>query len=282
MKRLAMVAVAAAVVAAWAAAATAADEKTTAAAKAILKDHAGCMVTVEAVVKMQTEGMGVQFGHGNEQKAHANGVVVDPGGLTVCPLSRIDQASMLSSLNIMGQEIKMKTDISDVKIRLADGTELPAKIVLKDTDLDLAFVMPDKDEKVKTAKFTALDLSKSGKAGVLDNIIVLSRLGKNLDNQPAVFVGEIAAVVTKPRTFYVAMAPLFGSPVFTADGKVLGITVMRKAVGGRDAFDTMGFMPVILPAGDVQEIAKQAMTQKPAEAKDKGDKPAGAAKDKDL
>lgn len=274
-------AVAAIVLAGFPMLAGAADEKTTATAKQVLNNHKDCVVWVEAVAKMQMTGMGAEMGHGQEQKVEAHGVVVDPSGLAVVALSQIDQGQMMAGFQVNGQEIKVKTDFSDVKIRLADGTEVPAKIVMKDSDLDLAFVMPDKtDEKTKAAKFAPLDLAKSGKAAILDDIIVLSRLGKSLDNQPAVFLGNVSAVVNKPRTFYFAMVLSFGSPVFTADGKLLGITVMRKAAdGGRGAMNMMSFMPVILPAEEIAEIAKQALTKK-ADAGETKESPKEAPKEK--
>ena len=46
-----------------------------------------------------------------------------------------------------------------MKILLDDGTEVPAEIVLRDKDLDLAFIRP----KAKPASpMTSVDLTKSG------------------------------------------------------------------------------------------------------------------------
>ena len=36
-------------------------------------------------------------------------------------------------------QLKFESEISDVKIVLADGTEIPADVVLRDKDLDLAY-----------------------------------------------------------------------------------------------------------------------------------------------
>ena len=36
----------------------------------------------------------------------------------------------------------METEVNDIKILLEDGAEVPAEIVLRDKDLDLAFIRP--------------------------------------------------------------------------------------------------------------------------------------------
>ena len=68
----------------------------------------------------------------------------------------------------------MESELSDVKIVLDDGTEVPAEVVLRDKDNDLAFIRP----KTKpAAPMAALDLANSGKADILDQVISLTRLG---------------------------------------------------------------------------------------------------------
>jgi len=145
-------------------------------------------------------------------------------------------------------------------------------LVLTDEDLSLAFVAPEKPLDAKTqAKLSHIDLSKAApKAAVLDRIITLGRFGKSLNHTLSVQVGRVGAVVTKPRTFYVGAGSM-GSPVFTADGKLLGLCTLRKTKGGKSR--SIGLMsmlrgggigggpgapPVVLPAADVKEIADQA------------------------
>jgi hypothetical protein len=152
---------------------------------------------------------------------------------------------------------------------MADGTEVPAKLVLRDDDLDLAFVLPTQPGK----KFPHLNLAGGGNAEVkpLDPLFVIWRLGQSLDRQPAVAITRVSAVVNKPRTFYLCSGvESLGTPAFTADGKPLGIVVMRKQ--GLDAgsgnFMSMmssgGISPIIVPAADVAEVAQQALAKKDA------------------
>ena len=93
-----------------------------------------------------------------EQTNQVLGTVIDPSGLTVCSLSSVEPRQMYAQM--MGKEsgIKYESEITDVKLRLADNKELPAKVVLRDKDLDIAFIRPTE----KPAKpLPALDLTKA-------------------------------------------------------------------------------------------------------------------------
>jgi hypothetical protein len=255
-----------------------ADEAATVAkARELAKQHADAIVWVSGTVKMTSGVKGMQM-PAQERKFEAPGAVIDPAGLVVVSYTLLDVTSMMGSMSFSDgsgetMKVQFKSEFSDLKIRLTDGTEIPAKLVLKDTDLDLAFVMPDagsEEAKKAEGKYSAIKLEASPAAGILDEVIMVSRLGKSMDRQPAVAIGRIQAVIKKPRTFYAASLAGLGVPAFTADGKVLGILLMRKAAGGDDS-DMLGvismavnggFTPVILPAADVAEVAQQALQKK--------------------
>ncbi|MBI5722662.1 MAG: trypsin-like peptidase domain-containing protein [Planctomycetes bacterium] len=217
-------------------------------AKSIMKDKQESVVWITGVGKILATKGGVEVGK-QEVKIEALGTIVDKSGMAVVAYSHVDQTSVRDA----GQ-MQLTNDISDVKMRLPDGTELPASIVMKDLDLDLAFIRPDADdETVKKTKFTPIDLSDAGTAGILDEVVVLSRLGKNMNNEPVVSLRRIASIVNKPRKYYIPAGDVSGGlPMFASDGKILGISVFRKIAG----------MMAILPAKDVLEIAKQALEKK--------------------
>lgn len=238
----------------------------------ILGKNRHAVVTVEVVIKMSysMSGMGSQA---NEFKEDLTGTVVDPSGLTVLALSACDPSSMLQGMlaNMSGDDedaskFKMNTELGDVKLLLDDGSELPADVVLRDKDLDLAFIRP----KTKpAAPMTALDLSRSAKAGVLDQVITLNRLGQSAGRAYAASVERINAVVQKPRLFYVPGADptstTLGSPAFTLDGNILGIFVMRATNSKGNSPDpfglrSAGLTPIILPAAEISKAARQALT----------------------
>jgi len=238
-----------------------------------MKAYDKAIVHVEAVVKITATGGGPMVNMPEqEQKVKVLGTIIDPSGLTIVPFLDPTKAIGTMKLNAGGQaiELKFKGEVREVKYRLSDGTEVPGRLVLTDDDLSLAFVAPEKPLDKKTlAKIAHVDLTKAAKkASVLDKIITLGRLGKTLNHTLSVRIGRISAIVTKPRTFYVGSGSM-GSPVFTAEGKLLGICTRRAAKSGRSRSVGMMSMlsgrgagasvtPVILPAADVKEIADQA------------------------
>ncbi|MGD0614943.1 MAG: serine protease [Verrucomicrobiota bacterium] len=236
------------------------------------------VVTVEVVVKASGPG-----GRSGESKQDITGTVVDPSGLTVVALSACDPAEMYRRVS---QEYKVQTEVSDIKMLLDDGTELPAEIVLRDNDLDLAFLRP----KTKPASpMTAVDLSKSGSAQVLDEVVTINRLNKAASRAYAASIEHIAAVIQKPRTFYIPDATMsatsLGCPAFLPDGRILGVFVIRavNSEGEGASNYRQNLTSIILPAEDILKGAKQAPdvkadSDKNEEPKDSKEKTDGADK----
>src|SRR3954469_17277121 len=210
----------------------AADELATR-AREVFKKYQPTVVTVQLVVKSRI-GFGGFGGDARESKQEVTGTVIDSAGLTVVSLSSTDPTSllqgMMSGMGGDGEDsakFKMDSEVSDVKLLCNDGSELPAEIVLRDRDLDLAFLRP----KTKpSTPLQALDLKANGKVDVLDDVIAINRLGKVANRAHAATVERISAVVQKPRLFYVpggdASVAGLGCPAFNLDGKVVGIFVM--------------------------------------------------------
>ena len=247
------------------------------AAREVFENHQKAVVWVSAVMKMRAGGaLGGMFGR-QEQKVEAVGTVIHESGLTVLSYTLLDPTAMLNAAMAsagagggLGEEkIEFKSDLSGVKIRLGDGTEVAARLVLKDDDLDLAFVLPtEKDKKLPYLNLVAK--ADGPKVKALDEVISVWRLGQALDRQPAVATGRVAAVVNKPRTFYVCsgIEAGVGAPAFLGDGRPLGIMVFRKQ--GMDT-NTRGLFSigagsststVVIPAADVMEVAQQALSTK--------------------
>jgi hypothetical protein len=238
-------------------------------AKETSAKYQDCIVHVTATMKIEASGMGMMMGQGNEQKMETIGTIVDPSGLTVVSLSKMDPTSMFAgmSINVNGedQEISAGSQFSDVKIRLADGTEVPAKLIMKEPELDLAFVIPEKNDDGK--KYNFLNLSESGTVDVLDDLFTLDRFGKVLNYKPAIGKMYVVGVVAKPKLSYaINDASDLGVPAFNAAGKLIGICTLKTSQDksrGIMAMATGGGMhPIILPAADVLDTAKQALAKK--------------------
>jgi hypothetical protein len=141
---------------------------------------------------------------------------------------------------------------------------VPAEVVLRDRDQDLAFIRP---KSKLAAPLAALDLTKSGKADLLDQVVALNRLGSAAGRAYAASIERISAIVSRPRLFYVpessATATTLGAPAFTLDGETLGIFVMRSLKGQSGAGMSMfaaqpdNLTGIIIPADEVLKAVKQ-------------------------
>ena len=262
--RIRLAATAAIVMIAVPAFAQTADER--AAARDLLNKRGDAVVTVRATVKMR--GMpGPGGAEAMEDTVQANAVVLDGTGLTVTALSQLDPSDMLMRLfsGMPGApEIKLSVDQSNIRIRLNSGQEVPAKIVLRDKDLDLIFLRPTD---APAAPMASVDMAAPGKAQAADLVMVVQRFGEITGWKAGVSFGSVQAVVERPRTMYVVAAGGggLGSAVFDTTGKFLGIIVMRSQSTGRTGMLSMmggsegaGMLPVVLPVQEIAELAKQA------------------------
>ena len=245
----------------------------------IFKTNQHAVVTVQVVLKMASSG-GERSSTPSETKQDLTGTVIDPSGLTVLALSSADPAELYRR---MSDEYKIESQIDDVKILLDDGTELPAEIVLRDKDLDLAFVRP----KTKPpAPMAAVDLSKSATVEILEPVIALNRLNRAAGRAYSAAVERIDAVIQKPRTFYIPESGASSASLARRPSRSTGtlwgyLSCARSARGRRSGRNMRENMTVILiPAQDILKGAKQApeakgnagkAADKPAQTKDQKD-----------
>jgi S1-C subfamily serine protease len=230
------------------------------AGRALSKRYADAVVSVEMVVTIKMT-MGDRAMPPRENKVEVNGTVIAPTGLTVTALSSIDPRGTFEAMRAMqgGSTQKMElgeTEYKEVKLRLANGSEVPAVVVLKDADLDLAFIAPLVDAAAPVREFPAVKLAEATKAEVLGNYFLVSRASKNLQRAPLVRLSSVAGIVEKPRLRFILTEQGIGSPIFDATGRVLGVTTQHLTNGRPSGL-------VVLPAADIAEIAVQAAAIKP-------------------
>ena len=239
-----------------------------AAARDVIKKWEAAIVNVRVVLKMRMS-MGGREMQASDDPVDAVGTVIDPSGLTVMSLGALNPGAMMSKfMGATGESgepsVEITTEPTDVKIRLSDGRELPARIVLRDQDLDLAFLRPVKKPE---RPLVAVDLSNAAKPAILDQVLVLTRLGRVGGWSAGASLHDVGAIIEKPRTFYVlAGSPSgMGTPAFLTNGRVVGLLTIRQIEAGRPSMASMmggaeglGVLGVILPAAAVLEIAKEA------------------------
>jgi S1-C subfamily serine protease len=237
----------------------------------IFKKNQHAVVTVQVVSK--TTYPNGRSSNPTEGKQDLTGTVIDPSGLTVLALSSVDAAELYHRVS---EEYKVETEINEVKMLLDDGTEIPSEIVLRDKDLDLAFIRP----KTKvSAPMPAVDMSKSSTAEILEPVIALNRLNRAAGRAYSACEERIAGVIQKPRTFYIpatgSSSATLGSPVFALNGNIVGIFVMRAVNAGDSTGRNMrdNITAILIPAEDILKASKQAPEVK-AEAEKPADMPA--------
>jgi hypothetical protein len=244
--------------------ASAAPEADAAAGRALVKRYADAIIGIELVVTLKVK-MGEREMPPREQRIEVNGTVISPSGLTVTSLASVDPQTEFEGLRAAnpggrGPEL-VGVDFKEVKLRTADGKEVPARFVLKDADLDLAFMAPETGLENAPRAFSAVKLEDAANGTVLSTYYYVSRAGKTLQRAPLVRATEVMGIVEKPRRLFLMTDVALGTPVFDPQGKVLGVT-LRYFASGRQA----GI--VVLPAEDIAEMAKQAAAAqaKPAPA----------------
>lgn len=224
--------------------------------RAVFEKLQGTVVTIELVIKQKFSMMG-QPSEEDESKEEITGTVIGADGLIVTALSSTDPSSIYRNMMPagMGADFQFEVEVSDVKILTEDGKEIPASLILRDNDLDLAYIRP---RDLPESPMSHVSLEDTGEAQILDRLLTINRLGKVANRVHTASFEWVEAVVDKPRRFYVPgndpTNTASGSPAFTMDGKFVGIFVMRtiQSSSGRD-----NIMPIILPAADIAEGLSQ-------------------------
>ncbi len=236
-------------------------DETAAAGRQIAAKWKDSILTVQMLVKI-TDKWEDQTSE-EEVKFESTGTVIDPSGMVVAGLSATIPTEAGSKAS--GDETESRSsEVKETKLIMPDGREVPAAVVARDRELDLVFIKPTtKPEK----PLAAVDLSKSAKLELMDEMVCLFRLGPVASRALAACSDRVLAVVEKPRTFYAPGLPMMsaslGAPVFAPNGSPVGLLLLRILPGGSESQQISGIggngtMYFILPAADVLEAARQA------------------------
>lgn len=235
------------------------EETVEAKARKLLEQYKGSLVVVTAkgVLKAKTTGEPLPD---REQQRRTLGVTIGDDGLVIVSNSAIDAA-----VGLQGQQAKMEEDVvtiqsavtefSGVEISYGDTTLLNGKVIRQDVDADIAFILPDSAEVASMEKkFEKVDLSQfAATAEAADRVVGLSRSSAVYGYMPTLVMGRITGVFKGDRTFFVTDAGTAqGVPVFTIDGKPVGVTVVRIIEG-----QPSGVLGT-LSAGSIQVMADVA------------------------
>lgn len=255
----------------------------TAAAYKSLSDKVGpALVSIKFVMKV--EGMGDD----NGRESETNGVMIEPTGLILVSNAKIGG---------MASRMGMTANPTDIKVMQGDDAEgLKARVVARDTELDLAWIQVD-DEKAKRKTFPAIDINANAVPSIGEKIMIVDRMGKFFDHAVVVEEARVGGVTKKPRNLIIpsGMADrrafsALGMPMFTESGKVVGVTIIQ--LPGKEDMEGGGDMGegnaaiAILPASEVvkatargkEMAAKAPKEEAKAEGEKKAEEPMGEKK----
>ena len=228
-------------------------------ARKLLEQHKSSLVVVTAkgMLKAKTTGEPLPD---RDQQRRTLGVTIGEDGLLVVSNSAID-----SSVGLAGQHARIEeksvtiqsalTEFSEVEISYGDSTLLKGKILRQDIEADVAFILPDQvAAKAANKVFDRVDLSQfAATAEAADQVVGLSRSSAVYGYMPTLVIGRITGVFKGDRTFFVTDAGTAqGIPIFTLDGKPVGVTVVRVIEGKPSG--VLG----TLSAGSIQVMANLA------------------------
>ncbi|MDF1754948.1 MAG: hypothetical protein P1U89_19325 [Verrucomicrobiales bacterium] len=228
-------------------------------ARALMEKYKPTLVVLTVKGKIVTTTTGDPLPP-REQQRRTLGITVGDNGLIAVSNSAID-----SAVGLAGQKAQIedsvvtiqsaKTEFSDIEISYGDATILHGKVVRQDVNADIAFILPDPAEaKALKKKFEKVDLSQfAATADAADQVVGLSRSSSVFGYMPTLIMGRITGVFKGDRTYFVNTAGNSqGMPIFTLDGRPVGITVVRIVDG-----QPTGILAT-LSAGSIQVMANLA------------------------
>lgn len=228
------------------------------AGRAALEKYGPAVVTVEVVSEIKVSYGGRE--QTQERKSETLGVVIDPSGVVVTALSSVDPTKMWETMRRPGSDADFSTTVKSMKYILGDGSEVAAQLVLRDSDLDLAFL---RTTTAAADPMVALDLSSEADPEILSPAFCLGRMGRIARRTHVAMTGEIQGIVRKPRPYYIPSGELAtagtGSPVFAADGRLYGLIFLHSLPGGlsEDERNDEFVTPVIVPVADIRAAVEQ-------------------------
>jgi hypothetical protein len=184
------------------------------------------------------------------------GTVIHESGLVV-----ISDRSLNPARGQIVRGTPLRSSVSKILLRYADGTEVPARQVYSDADLDLSFLLPRPRPGQTLPALKPVVLDAAAKADLLDPVFAVGRMPKALNWEPRIVLTRVNTIARRPRTMYFLDAQTGpGFPVFTADGVCLGLIAQRSLTAQRAGgqMPTQA-VPAVVPCEDILDLLPAAL-----------------------
>ena len=252
---------------------------------------ADALVTVKFVLKVKMEGSA-----DNEFDGEITCQLIDPEGLVLCSNTELGgYVTLMSRVMGRGSGFNVSAAPTDIEVVLPDRAEgVKGRLLTRDSDRDLAWIRLEEPPAGAGAEadknpLPYLDFRRSAEPEVGEKYSHLRRLHKFFGHAPTVSEGTVGAVIRKPRRLLVPSRPStpgFGVPAFTADGRLVGVTVLQLPGAEDDAARLFGnpmsmlgtsvsvqdmIGGLILPASEVVKATELAREVFSADEEEEGD-----------
>lgn len=197
--------------------------------------RAEVLVTVQFVLQVKMEGAGAD----REIESEVTCLMLDDRGLILCSNTELGGYVTLLGRLMGGQGFNISANPTDVRVLLSEEEKVPATVLTRDSDRDLVWLRIDE---VGERRFAFLDFSAGATLQPGQPFYVLRLMDEFFDRAPIAAEGRIGALVSKPRALLVPSQPVaggFGLPIFTADGQLVGVTVLQMP-GAEEAAQQLG------------------------------------------
>ena len=191
--------------------------------QSLVAKQSAAIVTVKAVLKMQTKGGGAS--QSSESRTEMQGVVVDSSGLIMVssvpfsPEKLMEMMGMPKEASSDGPKIT-PTDFKVIFER--DEKEYPAFLAATDTTLGLTFIQITD---LAGRALTPVTFADAPAPALGDSVFALSRLSKGYDYALFYESARVSGAIAKPRAALMLDGGIseLGLPIFTLSGAPVGV-----------------------------------------------------------
>lgn len=233
-----------------------------------LTAEAPALVSVRFVLKVATSGAE------RELDGETTCIVIGVDGLLLCSNNEMGgYVQLLTQMMNRGPMPAVVATPKELRVLLGnDSKGLPAKVIARDSDRDLAWLRLDAVP--AGLELHPIDLENQREAVLGEPLYRLRRLDRFFGSVPLVESGVVGALADHPRKLLIAAdldGGYLGMPIFGGDGKLLGLTVVQMPgeeggqldfghglPGQSSKFDDM-VGSVILPASELLKATRLAL-----------------------
>lgn len=237
---------------------------------ALIKERSAALVTVKYVL---TVNMGnLNNNRETESASETTCTMISADGLLLCSNTRL--GGFISMMARLTPRLVQTMSATPKNLEVIVGTSeqtYDAEISAVDSELDLVWIQVTE---AGGAPFSFIELTDSSQAEIGEAVVSLRRTANQFGRTPVVGRNHIGGISKKPRAFYILEAPTAqeaGLPVFSANGKLIGLSVIQlpEVVNSTGGFPGLlgssmsglqeGMSGFILPAADVARATQRAM-----------------------